>query len=307
MIISAIVFLRLLTEILVRIKNPYLVASLALILATVIWGSSFIVSKGILTTMPPMAFIGSRFLVGGLVGLICFPKRVWRADYDLWKKCFLIALIYLTGQICQIIALLYTTATICGFITGLYVIITPLICWFGFSEKLAPLTVIAAVIAFLGMSILTSGNVSFGLGELLSLIGAFCYAGHIIAVAKLAYNKDPLTVGIIQVLIIGSLASIMAIPWGFSFPITFSGWIAFLYIAIIAAFFALVLQAWGQQFVPAAQASIIMASEPVWSATFAVIGGESLTLRIVIGGSLVVGAILLIEGGAYLRRKRKLK
>lgn len=280
-------------------------ASLALILATIIWGSSFIVAKGILTTMPPLAFIGSRFLVGGLVGIFCFPKRIWKADYALWKNCFFIALIYLVAQILQITALLYTTAAICGFITGLYVIITPFICWYGFSEKLAPLTVIAAIIAFLGMSILTAGNFHFGIGELLSLVGAFCYAGHIIAVAKLAYSKDPLTVGIIQVLIIGILGSLLALPWGFSFPVSSSSWVSFLYAAIFASFIALVLQTWGQQFVPAAQASIIMASEPVWAAIFAVLGGESLTIKLVVGGSLVVGAILLIEGGAIIRKKRK--
>jgi drug/metabolite transporter (DMT)-like permease len=55
-------------------------------------------------------------------------------------------------------------------------------------------------------------------------------------------------------------------------------------------------QTWAQAHLPPARAAIIMSMEPVFAAVFAVLlGGESVTARMLIGGLMVLSAMLIVE------------
>jgi drug/metabolite transporter (DMT)-like permease len=55
-------------------------------------------------------------------------------------------------------------------------------------------------------------------------------------------------------------------------------------------------QTWAQAHLPPTRAAIIMSMEPVFAALFAVLfGGESATLRMIVGGLMVLAAMLLAE------------
>ena len=59
---------------------------------------------------------------------------------------------------------------------------------------------------------------------------------------------------------------------------------------------ALIGQTWAQAHLPPTRSAIIMSMEPVFAAFFAVIlGGETLTWRMIVGGSLVVAAMVIVE------------
>ncbi|MDX6357192.1 MAG: hypothetical protein QOH37_246, partial [Nocardioidaceae bacterium] len=59
---------------------------------------------------------------------------------------------------------------------------------------------------------------------------------------------------------------------------------------------AMIGQTWAQAHLPPARAAIIMSMEPVFAALFAVLfGGESATIRMVIGGLMVLAAMLIVE------------
>ena len=58
----------------------------------------------------------------------------------------------------------------------------------------------------------------------------------------------------------------------------------------------MVLQTWAQARIEPSRAAVVMAMEPVWAAGFAVaLGGEQVTVRMVIGGLAILGAIYLVE------------
>ena len=66
--------------------------------------------------------------------------------------------------------------------------------------------------------------------------------------------------------------------------------------ALVAGAMALWAQTWAQAHLTATRAAIVMALEPVFAAFFAVLlGGESLTRRMLLGGALVVAAMYLVE------------
>ncbi|MGZ4492572.1 MAG: EamA family transporter, partial [Nocardioidaceae bacterium] len=55
-------------------------------------------------------------------------------------------------------------------------------------------------------------------------------------------------------------------------------------------------QTWAQAHLPPTRSAIIMTMEPVFAAFFAVLlGGESLTVRMLLGGALVLTAMLVVE------------
>ena len=68
------------------------------------------------------------------------------------------------------------------------------------------------------------------------------------------------------------------------------------YMAVFAGAGAMIGQTWAQAHLPPTRAAIIMSMEPVFAALFAVLfGGESATVRMILGGLLVLAAMLLAE------------
>jgi drug/metabolite transporter (DMT)-like permease len=66
--------------------------------------------------------------------------------------------------------------------------------------------------------------------------------------------------------------------------------------ALIAGALAMAAQTWAQAHLPPTRSAIIMSMEPVFAAFFAVLlGGESLTARMLVGGSMVLAAMLVVE------------
>jgi drug/metabolite transporter (DMT)-like permease len=64
----------------------------------------------------------------------------------------------------------------------------------------------------------------------------------------------------------------------------------------------MVLQTWAQAHIEPSRAAVIMAMEPVWAAAFAVaLGGETITVRMIIGGLAIVSAMYLVERPAGRR------
>ena len=79
-------------------------------------------------------------------------------------------------------------------------------------------------------------------------------------------------------------------------PDTAAGLVAVLYMALFAGALALAGQTWAQAHLPPTRTAIIMSMEPVFAAFFAVLlGGESLTARMLIGGAMVLTAMLVVE------------
>jgi drug/metabolite transporter (DMT)-like permease len=88
----------------------------------------------------------------------------------------------------------------------------------------------------------------------------------------------------------------VTVPDGVVMPRTTGDWLSIVYMALVAGALALLLQTWAQAHLSPTRAAIVMTMEPVVAASFAVLlGGEAVTIRMVIGGALVLAAMLLVE------------
>jgi drug/metabolite transporter (DMT)-like permease len=66
--------------------------------------------------------------------------------------------------------------------------------------------------------------------------------------------------------------------------------------ALVAGALGLLAQTWAQSQLSPTRTAIIMSMEPVFAAFFAVLlGGEEVALRMVLGGAMVLAAMLLVE------------
>lgn len=287
-----------------RRSNTALLPTLALIIVTAVWGSTFFLLKDLVKEMPPLDFLGVRFSLAAVL-VIAFQFRRLRSANQLdWKRGAVLGVLYSVGQLLQTIGLQYTDASVSGFITGMYVVFTPILVALLFRQGVSARVWTAVALATFGLALLSiqgnplAGGVPIGIGEAVTLAGAFFYALHIVFLGRWARQSDPITLGLIQIIAAGTLLGIAAIPGGIALPQSPGSWASFLYMTLIAGLGALVLQTWAQSKLNATTVAVVMTTEPLFAAGFAIaFGGEYLTSRLAIGGTLVIAAMFLVETG----------
>ena len=271
-------------------------ATILLVLVTAIWGSTFFLIKDLVTTIPATDFLGVRFTIAAAVMTVVFWRQLRALSRRQVRVGIGLGAVYGAAQILQTVGLAHTDASVSGFITGTYVVLTPILAAVIFRDRIPGRVWTAAFLAMTGIAILSLRGVALGLGETLTLVAAALYALHIIGLGRYASVHSAVGLATVQAIVIAIICMAASVPGGITLPQSTGGWLAVLYMAIVAGAFCLWAQTWAQAHLTAARAAIVMALEPVFAAFFAVLfGGESLTARMLMGGTLVVAAMYLIE------------
>lgn len=268
----------------------------ALIGVTAVWGSTFFMIKGLLGEMSVLDFLSVRFVLASVVcAIVMFPK-LRKVKRQTWGRGLTLGFVYGAAQVLQTVGLKHTDASVSGFITGMYVVLTPIVLLVLFRMQISPRVWGAVFLATVGIAVLSLTGFAVGVGEFITFLGAAFYAGHIAFLGKWAKDSDPLMLGIVQVFGIAIFCTLGALPGGIDLPQSGTSWLILVYMALIAGLGALLTQTWAQSKISATSAAVVMTMEPVFASFFAVLfGGESLTLRLAIGGSLILSAMLLTE------------
>jgi drug/metabolite transporter (DMT)-like permease len=273
-----------------------LLATLTLLAMTACWGSTFFLIHDLLDRVPAVDFLALRFGIASAAMLLLAPRAVGRLTPELRRHAFVLGLLYGAAQILQTIGLAHTPASVSGFITGMYVVCTPLLAAAILRTRITPLTWGAVLLAVAGLAVLTLQGFSVGYGETLTLVAAVLYALHIVGLGAWSRPTDAIGMSIVQCLVITGVCLVAAAPHGVTLPDRTSDWIAVVYMALFAGAAALLGQTWAQAHLPPTRSAIIMSMEPVFAAFFAVLlGGESLTSRMLLGGAMVLTAMLVVE------------
>lgn len=271
-----------------------LLATLALVLVTAIWGSTFVIIKDALSLIDPRDFLAIRFTLAALILLPFVLRGLRRAGKQALLAGVGIGAVYGVAQILQTVGLAHTSASASGFLTGAYVVMTPFLARAVMRSPLTKRVLTASIVALAGIGVLSLTGFAIGAGEALTLASAFVYALHIVLVAAFAESIDPLLFAVLQLIGIAAITVPAALPDGITLQHSGSVWFAILYTAVLASVVVLFLQSWAQQHLSAATAAVIMALEPLFAAGFAVaLGMDALTVRLLVGGGLIMGAILL--------------
>jgi drug/metabolite transporter (DMT)-like permease len=273
-----------------------LLATLALLAITACWGSTFFLIKDVLDRLPVLDFLAVRFAIASVALCLMFPRALGRLTRSSVERALALGAVYGVAQILQTAGLADTPASVSGFITGLYVVCTPVLAAILLRSRITALTWAAVALAVAGLAVLTLSGFSVGFGEALTLVSAVLYALHIVGLGAWSDARQAMGMSILQLMMITAVA-LSATAWnGIQLPTTGRDWAAVLYMAVFAGALCLAGQTWAQAHLPPTRAAIIMSMEPVFAALFAVVlGGESTTARMVVGGLMVLGAMLLAE------------
>ncbi len=271
----------------------------ALMLVTVVWGTTFPVMKQISGQFGALEIILLRFFISSLVLFpllrgVTGPELRWGAAIGGVLFCAF----YL-----QVSGLAQTSSNRNAFVTGLNVLIVPMLA-FSLGQRFGWPLVLGAVLGVLGLGGLFYEQAPWSRGDTLTLIGAFVYAVYVLMFEFSARAKTalrPERIALVQSGIVVVLASI-----GFSVLETPSwadlwlrsqnhGWVL-LYLGVLASALMVWLQAWGQHRVRAVEAAILYGLEPVFAALAAVWWiNETLSGRALLGGALIVLGVVISQ------------
>lgn len=273
-------------------------AVVVLLAVTLVWGSSFFLIKDAVTRIPVADFLALRFGIAAVALYLIAPRSVLRLSPTARAHGVALGAVYGVGQLLQTWGLQHTSASVSGFVTGMYVVLTPILGALLLRQRVGSSVWAAAIVATGGLGVLSLNGVALGLGETVTLLSAAFYALHILGLGAWATGKDVMGLAVVQMATVAVICGAFAAPGGITLPATTFDWSALLFMAVFAGAFALLAQTWAQAHLPPARAAVIMTMEPVFAGGFAVaLGGESLTIRLLLGGTLVLAAMFLAEFG----------
>jgi drug/metabolite transporter (DMT)-like permease len=273
-----------------------LLATATLLAVTACWGSTFFLIHDLLARIPTLDFLAVRFTIASVTMVVLAPKALGRLTRDSRRHAVVLGCLYGVAQILQTAGLAKTPASVSGFITGMYVVATPVFAALILHNRIGGTTWLSVVLAMAGLGVLTLGGFSVGYGEAVIFVAAMIYALHIVGLGAWSRPHQALGMATVQLIVIAVICLVCTAPGGIVLPDRVADWLSVLYMAVFAGAGAMIGQTWAQAHLPPTRAAIIMSMEPVFAALFAVLlGGESATTRMIVGGVLVLAAMLLAE------------
>ena len=291
-------------------------ALFALLVVTSVWGATFIWMKQALNTLEPeiqsqgrfqivALLVAARFIVAAVVMFAVFSKaRAALRQSEQWKGGLILGSIMLVGFVTQMIGLDDITPSVSAFLTSLYVVFTALIT-IAFSKSKPTRTLLFGVLlATFGAGFIQGPpHLTWGLGEVLTVVCAVFFALHIIYTQKITQEIDPIGVTLTSFLVIalGSVLLLFAFgggrtlgQWGLIFQ---DGvFLQVLCLGIGGSFFCLLLLNLYQRYLNPIQAAIIYALEPVWATVYGLsLGLDQWTGWILLGGGALFLGNIVVE------------
>ena len=272
-----------------------------IIVATVIWGSSFVIVKDVTSLVSPAYLLAVRFTAAALImGVALVRRRRLYLERSHVGAGLLFGLVMFAAYYLQTVGITDTTPGKNAFLTGTYCVIVPFLAWALFKRKPNRYNIVAAALCIGGVGLISlDGDLSIRFGDAMTLACAFFYALHIVLVSRLAEGRD------IFVLTMWQFAGVALCSWGTglifeSAPAWASlppeCWASLAYLAVACTTLALLFQNIGQAHLPPASAALLLSLEAVFGVAFSVaFGAEELNVRIVAGFALVFAAIVVSE------------
>lgn len=302
-------------------------AVLALLLVTVLWGWTFVWMKQ--ATDAAKAQLGPSGLTAGIglfmtlrfglaaVAMLALPSVRSGLTPGVWSAGLWIGLALLGGFLLQMFGLSGVSPAVSAFLTSLYVLFTALLMLVRDRRSPHAALVLGALLATFGAGFIGGPpQLTFGLGEGLTIGCAFLFAIHILVTDAYTKREAPMPVtmtsfvvvaagsallcalGVVLAPEIGSTALVeLALTRDFLVPLLFA--------SSLATVLALSLMNLFQRELDPVRAAIVYALEPIWAALVSISQGrETVTAWLYIGGGALLAGNLIAELGPRLLRRR---
>ena len=283
-----------------------MLALLALVLVTAVWGVTFVQVKDAVALYPLFAFLAVRFAIASVVLAVPAAGRLRTLGRPGWTAGASLGLLLALGYALQTAGLERTTVSSAGFITGLYVVFTPLLGLFLFRTRIGRAVWVGVALAVAGLAMLSGVGAGDPVGDLLVLGGAAAYSLQIALMERYAPRYDP--VAFTQAEMIAAFVGFAAVAVALGqieLPRGWTVWGALLVTGIFASALGFLVQTWAQRRTSATRTALAFAMEPVFAGIFGFwLAGDRLGV-LGWGGCAVIMAGILVaepEAGRTLRR-----
>jgi drug/metabolite transporter (DMT)-like permease len=282
------------------------VADLALLLLTLLWGTTFLVVKDALAGTSTAVFLLLRFGLASLaVGAVALVRRdrIGRATL---RAGLLLGLAMFAGFALQTLGLRGTTPARSGFLTGLSVLVVPFLGKAIHGRRVAPSAWAAVGLALVGLLLLTRPfaadvGAEVRTGDLLTAGCAVAFAFQIVFTSEWSHRHPLAPLVLLQLATTFALAPLLLLVEPPRLAATAATAATVLYTGLAMTAGAFFVMNWAQRHTTAVRAALIFSLEPVAAALFShLVGGEPLGPLDWTGGGLIVLAVLVGEVGGAL-------
>lgn len=277
---------------------------IALLGATVIWGSAFIAQSVGMDKIGPFTFQAVRCF---LAVVFLFPasalfsrgKPFWKswADPALWRSGVICGLALFAASSLQQIGLVYTDAGKAGFLTAMYIVFVPFLGLF-LGQRPGRNALLSLIPAIVGLYLLSCTSVSgINKGDVLLLLCAVAFSVQILLIDRHCAGLDGLKLNCIQALVV----TVLSVPCALltetvDASLIASCWLPLGYAGILSMGVAYTLQIVGQKGVAPSAAALLMSLESVFAALFGwLLLHETMTRAEVLGCALVFAAVIISQ------------
>ncbi len=273
-------------------------ADLMLLMITVFWGASYILTKLALDVLQPFNLTAVRFIIAFIVSAHVFYKNILKSDKTTVKYALILAIILFGVFISMTFGLKYTTASNAGFLVSLSVVFIPILSALFLKQKIEKKAIIGVCIAPIGIALLTlNSQLSVNSGDLLCTLCALLFAIHVVATGVFTQKVDSIALGVLQLGFVGLFSLLVSMfTETVKLPSTTVSWVSILSLSILCTAVGYIVQTTAQQYTSATHTGLILSLEPVFSAIFAfAILGEILSLRGYAGAAILLFSVLIAE------------
>lgn len=279
--------------------SKQLKADIALLLVTIGWGASFLLTKSSLSQLSTFNFLAIRFSVAFILSLIIFFKKIISVDKNTIKYGIILGIVAYATYALQTIGLNYTTASKSAFITGFNVILVPIFSTLLMKKVPDKKVFFSVFIAFIGLGLLTLNKNMAGIniGDIYTFICAIICAIYILLIGKYTVKCDSVGLAIIQIGICAMLSLITSLSFENPIvPTSYNVWINIIILSVVCTLGAFIVQSVAQRFTSPTHTALIFTAEPVFAAIFGyIIFGEMLSSQGLIGAILILIGMIITE------------
>lgn len=285
-------------------------ARLALLLATIIWGSSFIIMKDALDNIGTFFLLAVRFTGACILLAIVFFRKLKKIRKDVVIAGFWMGTALIAAYILQTFGLAETTPGKNAFLTAGYCILVPFLFWAAAGTRPDRYNIAAAVLCIAGIGLVAlDANLTMGRGDILTLMCCVFYALHIVISARYTQVYDVMLLTLLQFFFAAMWSSLLCFffepvpPLASIPPYT---WFSLAYLCVFATAGALGLQTFGLKYTSPSAGALILSLESVFGVIFSImVGAESVTLRLLTGFVVIFVAIVISETKLEFLFKKK--
>jgi len=308
-----------------------LIADVALLGVTAIWGATFVMVKDAVASFPVFSFMTLRFVFAALVLLpFVYLRQRSRGSEERRSRAaegrpfplalplshaptllrssapLLIGIALFAGYAFQTAGLHLTTPAKAGFITGLSVVIVPVVAALWLRQAPERNAWLGVGLAMVGLALLSLQNgLAIAPGDLLVFCCALAFAAHILLTGRFAPRFDPVLLTFGQVVVVMLLSGVAALLFdvrsfgdltslfaGLNRQVLFAA----AFTGLFATSLAFGIQTVAQRFTSSTHTALIFAAEPVFAALFSfLLIGEVLGPRQLLGCGLILAGMVVAE------------